>query len=54
MQHFINVKERDFILYGCETWSLNLRENLEGVSDQGDENVWTQNERSNMGMEKTA
>jgi hypothetical protein len=31
------------VSYGCETWSLILRENeTEGVSEQGaEENIWT-------------
>jgi hypothetical protein len=29
------------VMYGCETWSLTLRE-TEGVSEQGaEENIWT-------------
>ena len=38
------------VLYGCETWSLTLREErkLEGV----EENIWTEEGRGNGGMEE--
>jgi hypothetical protein len=28
------------VLYGCETWSLTLREHIEGVSEQSAWNIW--------------
>jgi hypothetical protein len=37
------------VLYGCKTWSLTLRE------EQGaEENIWTEERRSDRRLEKTA
>jgi hypothetical protein len=44
------------VLYGCETWSLMLREEytLESIAEQGDEeDTWAEDSGNNTGMEKT-
>jgi hypothetical protein len=43
------------VLYGCETWSLTLMEELEGVGEQSSEkNIWTLEGQSNRRMEEVA
>jgi hypothetical protein len=44
------------VLYGCETWSLTLREEqAEGICEQGaNENIWTEERVSYRRMEKAA
>jgi hypothetical protein len=45
------------VLYGCETWSLTLREEhkLRGFYEQGvEENIWTKEEWSDGRVEKAA
>jgi hypothetical protein len=39
------------VLYGCETWSLTLREERKL---RVEENIWTQEGRGNGGLEETA
>jgi hypothetical protein len=45
------------VLYGCETWSLTLRwgQKTENVTEQGtEENIWTEEGRSDRRLEETA
>jgi hypothetical protein len=45
-------KKMPVVLYGCETWSLTLREQYGLRSTK--ENIWTEEERNNRRLEKTA
>jgi hypothetical protein len=41
------------VLYGCETWSLTLRE-YGGLEQGAEKNVWIREEESEEKLEKTA
>ena len=42
------------VLYGCETWSLTLREERKLWVFEIEENIWTEEGRGNGGMEEIA
>jgi hypothetical protein len=42
------------VLYGCETWSLALREETEGIWEQISEDIWTKEGWGVRKLEKTA
>jgi hypothetical protein len=42
------------VLYGCETWSLTLRQEKRLREQGAEENIWTEERRSDKKLEKTA
>jgi hypothetical protein len=46
---------RTVVVYGCETWSLILREEhrLRMSANRVEENIWAKEERGKKGVEKT-
>jgi hypothetical protein len=57
LKKFCNTIIFPVVLYGCETWSLALREELRLRSflvQDAEENIWTEGGRSDRMLEETA